>query len=315
MRVFVAGASGALGRYLVPQLLSAGHTVTGTGRSENSLAAIRRMGAHAVMMDGLDAASVGRAIREARPEIVIHQMTQLAGASDLRHFDSIFATSNRLRTEGLDHLIDAGRELGVRRFIAQSFCGWPYRRTGGNAKSEDDPLDDDPPRQLRPTLDAIRFLEGRLSALSGADGIALRYGSFYGRNSGLLDAGFVDQIKRRRVPLIGDGNGWWSFIHLTDAAAATAAFVDRGSPGIYNVVDDDPAPARVWLPALAQMLGARPPLRVPAWIARFIAGDHLVKMMTEIRAGSNAKVKAEIGWTPRYASWRQGIASILAGRD
>lgn len=313
MHVFVAGASGALGRHLVPLLLAAGHDVTGTGRSQRSVETIHAQGANAIRMDGSSATSVARAVLEARPDVIIHQMTQLAGAADLRHFDDVFATSNLLRTKGLDHLIDAGRACGVKRFIVQSFCGWPYRRTGEHIKSEDAPLDDDPPRRMRATLAAIRYLEGRMLALSDADGIALRYGGFYGEETGLLESGFISQVRRGKAPLIGSGNGWWSFIHVADAAAATAAFVERGMPGVYNVVDDEPAPVHAWLPALAGMLGARPPRRIPAWIARLAAGDHLVKMMTEARAGSNAKIKTEVEWSPRYPSWREGFASVLAG--
>jgi len=311
MRILVAGASGAVGRYLVPQLVAAGHKVVGTGRSDQSLAAIQKLGAPALAMDGLDSASVSQAVQQAKPEVIIHQMTQLAGASDLRQFEKAFATSNRLRTEGLEHLISAGTACGVKRIVAQSFCGWPYARVGGNIKSEIDPLDDNPPREMRTTLEAIRFLEGRLQSLKNMDGVVLRYGGFYGPSSGLLEPNFIDQVRHRKAPLIGGGNGWWSFIHLADAASATAAFVDRGSPGIYNVVDDDPAPVRVWLPFLAEILGAKHPIKIPAWIASLAAGDHVVKMMTEIRAGSNAKLKAEMAWKPQYPSWRQGVPDAL----
>ncbi|MGH8218944.1 MAG: NAD-dependent epimerase/dehydratase family protein [Steroidobacteraceae bacterium] len=315
MRIFIAGASGALGRHLVPILLRGSHEVVGTARTEQKAESIRRQGAAAVIMDGLDPRSVGSAVRGAGPDIIVHEMTQLSGVSDLRRFEAVFAVSNRLRTEGLEHLIKAGREAGARRIIAQSFCGWPYRRTGSDVKSEDDPLDDDPPRQMRTTLEAIRHLEDRLAGLSAMDGVALRYGGLYGRNTGLFEPSYVEQVKRRKLPVIGSGNGWWSFVHVADAAAATAGFVEKGAPGVYNVVDDDPAPVRTWLPQLAKMLGARAPMRVPAWLARFVAGEHIVNMMTEVRAGSNRKVKCEIGWEPQYGSWRDGFAKVIAGQD
>ncbi len=239
-------------------------------------------------------------------------MTDLKAASDLRHFDRTFAASNRLRTAGTDHLLAAARGAGVRRFVAQSFCGWPYARIGGPVKSEADPLDSDPPRELRRTLEAIRYLEDSVSRSLVPEGVVLRYGAFYGPGTGLFDGPMVDELRRRRVPLIGGGDAWWSFLHVEDAAAATALAIERGKPGaIYNIVDDEPAPVREWLPALAAMLGARPPHRVPSWLARMVAGQHLVTMMTEGRAGSDAKAKAELGWRSAHPSWRQGFAALI----
>lgn len=310
MQVFLAGATGAVGRPLVSALLSAGHSVAGLTRSARKADTIRRMGAEPVVADALDAAAIRAAVLSARPDAVIHQMTALSGASDLRHFDRSFAASNRLRTEGTDILLAASREADVKRFIAQSFCGWPYARVGGPVKSETDELDPYPPSELRSTLEAIRYLERIVTASKSPAGVTLRYGAFYGPGTGMLDQEMVAQVRRRRMPLIGDGGGWWSFVHVDDAAAATVKAMEVGRPGaVYNIVDDEPAQVRQWLPALAQILDARPPFPLPAWIARMIAGDHLVVMMTQIRAGSNDKAKRELDWRPRYPSWRGGFAA------
>ncbi len=311
MRIFVAGATGAVGRRLLPLLLSAGHQVVGLTRTPEKAAAIRAQGAEAAVADGLDAAAIRAAVAAAKPEVIVHEMTDLKGASDLRHFDRVFAVSNRLRTEGTDNLLAAARDAGVHRFVAQSYCGWPYARTGGPVKSEEDPLDPDPPQQFRRTLDAIRYLESTVTGSSAPEGVVLRYGAFYGPDTGVFDGGAIEQIRRRRMPLIGDGNGWWSFLHIEDAARATAAAIERGEAGnLYNIVDDEPAPVREWLPALAEMLGAKPPRHVPAWLGRLLAGEHLVVMMTQVRAGSNAKASRELGWRPEVASWRQGFADL-----
>ena len=312
MRVFVAGATGAIGSRLLPHLVSSGHMVVGTTRRPEKISAIEKAGARAVIMDGLDARSVAQAVIDAAPDVVVHEMTDLTGASDLRHFDRTFATSNRLRIEGTDHLLAAARRSGVKRFVAQSFCGWPYARSGPPVKLETDPLDPEPPHEFRRTLDAIRHLERVVTDASAVEGMVLRYGVFYGPETGMCDPAAIGQIRRRLFPLIGDGEGQWSFVHVEDAAEATAIAVERGSPGIYNIVDDDPAPVREWLPALAAMSGAKPPRRVPAWLGRILAGEHLVAMMTDIRAGSNAKAKAALGWSPAHSSWRQGFAEILA---
>lgn len=311
MRIFVAGASGVLGRSLVPKLVAAGHQVTGLMRSPGKKRLIEQLGAEAAVADGLDAAAIRDAVAEARPDVIIHEMTDLSGA-DMRHFARTFASSNRLRTEGTDHLLAAAREAGVRRVIAQSYCGWPYARMGDPVKTEADPLDVDPPSEMRATLDAIQHVEQGVSTSDNPEGVVLRYGTFYGPGTGMLDGGVLDQVRRRRFPLIGNGGGWWSFIHIDDAADATVLAVTRGAAGeIYNIVDDEPAPTREWLPALAEMLGAKPPLQVPPWLARILIGEHLVVMMTEQRAGSNAKAKDALGWQPRHASWRTGFADVL----
>ena len=309
MRIFVAGATGAVGRRLVPRLARAGHTVVGLTRTPAKAALLRELGAEPVVADALDETLIHAAVRDARPDVIVHELTELKGASDLRKFDSAFANSNRLRTRGTDFLLGAARACGVRRMVVQSFCGWPYARSGGDVKSEDDPLDPVPPQEMRRTLDAIQYQEHVVTTSAAPEGVALRYGAFYGPGTGMFDAALIDQVRRRRVPLIGSGAAWWSFLHIEDAAEATALAVERGQ-GVYNIVDDDPAPVRDWLPALAAMLGARPPFHVPAWLARIAAGEHLVVMMTESRAGSNAKAKRELGWHPRYPSWRQGFAEI-----
>ncbi len=312
MRIFVAGATGAIGRELLPALLAKGHAVTGMTRSAAKAEAIKRLGAQAVVADGLDGAAVTRALRAAEPDVVIDEMTDLGAAVDLRHFDRSFAATNRLRTEGTDVLLAAAAAAGVKRFIAQSFCGWTFSRTGAAIKSETDALDPNPPAELRRTLEAIQYLERRVTASSNPEGIVLRYGAFYGEGTGTLAPVMIDQMRRRRVPIIGSGEGIWSFIHVADAASATVAAIDRGKAGeIYNVVDDEPAQVKDWLPALAQMLGAKPPLHVPAWLARLLAGEHMVAMMTEVRGGSNAKAKRELDWRPTHPSWRQGFAQVL----
>ncbi|MCK1641084.1 NAD-dependent epimerase/dehydratase family protein [Bradyrhizobium sp. 157] len=312
MRILVAGATGAIGLKLVPQLVEAGHSVVGTTRTAAKAEIIKRMGAEPAIADGLDAPAMRAAVIAAKPDIVIDQMTDLAAVTDLRHFDRAFATTNRLRTQGTDFLLAAAREASVKRFIAQSFCGWTYGR-GEAIKTEADPLDSDPPEELRRTLQAIQHLESAVIGSANPEGIVLRYGSFYGPDTGLLSRAMIDQLRRRRVPLIGGGGGRWSFIHVEDAAAATVAAVERGKPGnIYNIVDDEPAPVSEWLPALAALLGARPPIRVPAWLGRLFAGEHLVSMMTEVQASSNAKARRELGWQPAHPSWRQGFAQVAS---
>jgi nucleoside-diphosphate-sugar epimerase len=297
----------------VPLLVSSGHSVVGLTRTPAKTAIIHALGAEAVVADGLDARAISATVTAARPDVIVHEMTDLKGAADLRNFNRVFAASNRLRTEGTDNLMAAAKACGVRRLVAQSFCGWPYARTGSPIKSEADPLDRDPPKELRPTLAAIRYLESTVTRSFEVEGIVLRYGAFYGEDTGLLDASFADQVRRRRAPLIGDGNAWWSFVHIDDAAQATAIAIERGKAGnIYNIVDDDPARVREWLPALARMLGAKPPFNVPTWIPRFLGAEHLVTMMTQGRAGSNAKAKLELGWRPAHPSWRRGFAEVVA---
>ena len=312
MKVFVAGATGAVGRPLVSALIAAGHSVVGLTRTAAKAESVTRMGATPVIADGLDAAAIKEAIDSSRPDVVIHEMTDLSGASDLRHFDRTFANSNQLRTRGTDILLAAAKENGVKRFIAQSYCGWNYARTGNPIKTETDALDPDPPVEFRAALRAIQYLERAVIAPSNPEGIVLRYGSFYGPDTGMLSRVMVEPLRHRRVPLIGDGSGWWSFIHVDDAATATVKALECGKPGIYNIADDDPAQVREWLPALARMLGAKQPFRLPIWIARIVAGEHLVVMMTQARAGSNAKARTELGWAPAFPSWRQGFSEIIS---
>jgi nucleoside-diphosphate-sugar epimerase len=312
MRVLVAGATGAIGIRLIPRLVAAGHSVTGLTRSPAKAEPLRRAGASPLVVDALDSPALREAVLGAKPEIVVHEMTALANASDLRHFDRAFAQTNRLRTEGLDHLLAAAREAGARKVVAQSYCGWPFARVGGPIKTEYDPLDSTPPREFERSLQAIRHLESAVAEASDFEGVVLRYGPFYGPSSGLFDGSALDQLRRRLFPLIGDGGGWWSFVHLDDAAEATACAIEGDAPGIYNIVDDDPAPVRDWLPALAAIIGAKPPRHIPRWLARIVAGEHMVVLMTESRAGSNAKARRELGWRPAHASWRQGFAEVLA---
>jgi len=307
MRVFVAGSAGAIGRRLVPQLVERGHAVVATTRSEAKLAELRALGAEPRLMDGLDAGSVGEAIARAEPEVIVHQMTALAGLADLRRFDRTFATTNELRTRGTEHLLAAGQAAGARRFVAQSYTGWPNIREGGPVKTEEDPFDPEPPAQMRESLDAIRRLE-HLVAAAPLEGVVLRYGSFYG--PGAWDE-LVALVRSRKLPLVGDGAGVWSWLHVDDAAAATVAAVEGRATGVFNVVDDDPAPVSEWLPFLAEAAGAKRPRRVPAWLARIAAGETVVSMMTRIRGSSNAKAKRELGWEPRFASWRQGFREAL----
>jgi nucleoside-diphosphate-sugar epimerase len=310
MRIFVAGATGAVGSRVVRLLAAAGHVVVGTTRTPNKEGLIRAQGGQAVVVDGLDRAAVRRAVAAAKPEVIIHEMTALGGG-EFKHFDRTFALTNRLRTEGLNHLLAAAKELGVRRLIAQSFCGWPYARIGATVKTEDNDLDPDPPREFKASLNAIRYLETTVVGAADIEGLALRYGAFYGPHTGILERSVLDQVRHRRFPLVGKGNGWWSFVHVEDAADATASAAVRGARGIYNIVDDEPAPVREWLPALAALVGAKPPLRIPTWLGRLFAGDHLVKMMTEVRAGSNAKAKDALGWRPLHASWREGFLNSI----
>jgi 2-alkyl-3-oxoalkanoate reductase len=312
MRVFVAGATGALGRRLVPLLVAGGHRVTAMTRSPGKAAGLRAAGAEPVVADALDRDAVLAAVAEARPEVVVHQLTALAGALNFRRFDESFAATNRLRTEGTDHLVAAARAAGARRLVAQSFAGWPFARVGGPVKTEDDPLDPDPPAELRRTLDAIRRLESAVLGAGGLEALVLRYGGFYGPGTSVGAGGsMVDDLRRRRFPMVGAGTGVWSFVHIDDAAGATVAAVERGAPGIYQIVDDDPAPVSAWLPELAAAVGARPPRQLPAWVARLVAGEHTVVMMTEVRGASNAKARRELGWRPAYPSWRQGFRDGL----
>jgi len=314
MKVFVAGATGAIGKQLIPQLVAAGHEVTGMTRSPAKADALRGLGAKAAVADGLDRAAVREAVLRAEPEAVIHQMTSLTGTFNLKKFDEFFARTNRLRTEGTDYLLEAAQAAGARRFLAQSHCN-DFERTGPLVKSEDDPLDPDPPAALRRLLAALRHLEAATLGAAGIEGLALRYANFYGPGTNLAPGGeMVELVRKRRLPIIGDGSGVWSLIHMVDAAAATVAAVERGAPGVYNVADDEPAPASVWLPELARVLGAKPPLRVPVWLGRLAAGEAGVLLFTRLRGASNAKAKRELGWELRYPSWRDGFRHDLAAQ-
>ena len=310
MRVFVAGATGAIGMQLVPRLVAAGHEVTGMTRSESKQRMIRELGAVPVVADALDRQQVADAVASARPEVIVHQLTAIPATLDLRHFDRDFGLTNRLRTEGMDHLLSAAQASGVGRFVAQSYGAWPYARTGGPVKSEEDPLDSSPARTMRESLAAIRHLETAVLGADWTEGIVLRYGAFYGPATSMAPGTEqVELVRRRKFPLVGDGGGVWSFIHVADAADATVAAIDHGSRGVYNVVDDDPALVAEWLPALAQELGAKKPVRVPRFIGRLFAGEAGVVMMTEIRGASNAKAKRELAWHPAHTSWRQGFVA------
>jgi 2-alkyl-3-oxoalkanoate reductase len=310
MHIFLAGAGGAVGRSLVPLLTARGHTVTGTTRSAAKAAALRELGAQPVVLDGLDRPAVLAAVAAARPDAIVHQMTALAGLTDLRRFERAFAVTNRLRTEGTQHLLEAARTAGVEHFVAQSYAGWPAARTGGAVKTEDDPLDPDPPKAMRSTLDAMRRLEAMVGE---AGGTILRYGGFYGPGTGMAPGGDQwDAIRARKFPVVGDGGGVWSFCHIEDAASATLAALAAGAPGdVFNVCDDDPAPVRDWLPAIAAAIAAPPPRHVPRWVGRLL-GEHLVSLMCDVRGASNAKIKRELGWAPGRPSWRDGVAELAA---
>ncbi len=305
MRIFVAGASGAIGRRLVPQLIDAGHEVIGSYSSPASAELLRGLGAKPMALDLLDAPGVRQAVIESEPEAIVHQATALANMRLGRNFDRTFLTTNRLRSEGTDALLAAAQETGVRRFVAQSFASYRQAREGGPVKTEDDPLDPSPPKNTHESQRAMRHLE---EAVTAAGGIALRYGGFYGApNDGLMEP-----VRKRQFPIVGDGSGITSFIHLDDAAAATVLALDHDGPAIYNIVDDEPAPAREWLPIYADALGAKPPWHVPRWLARLVGGEAAVVMGTEARGVSNAKAKRELGWTLRYPTWRTGFAAAYA---
>jgi 2-alkyl-3-oxoalkanoate reductase len=305
MRVFVAGASGALGSRLVPQLIDAGHEVIGTHNSPASAELVRTLGAKPVLVDLLDARAVREAVLENEPEAIVHQATALANAKWGRNLDQTFAKTNELRTKGTDALLAAAQEAGVHRFVAQSFASYRYAREGGPVKTEDDPLDQTPPANTQQSYAAMTYLE---QAVTGFGGITLRYGGFYGA----ANDGLIEPVRKRQYPIVGDGGGIFSWIHLEDAAAATMLALEHERPAVYNIVDDDPAPVREWLPVLAQALGAKPPRRFPTWLARLFAGEAAVVMGTQARGASNAKAKRELDWTPRYSSWRQGFPATYS---
>jgi nucleoside-diphosphate-sugar epimerase len=310
MRVFVTGATGALGRHLVPGLVAAGYEVTATTRTPGKVAELREAGAEPVVVDGLDREAVTAAVQAAAPEVIVHQMTALAGVRSLRKPDQAFAATNELRTRGTDNLLAAAKRVGTRRVIAQSYAGpGPDKPSGGALKTETDPFDWRPIRSAVQMPAAIRHVDETVP-LEAPEGIVLRYGGIYG--PGTSDV-LLAMVRKRQVPVIGGGTGVWSFIEVTDAAGATIAAVGRGAPGVYNVVDSDPAPVADWLPYLAKVAGAKPPLRLPAWLGRLLAGEFVVAQMTSSRGYSNQKARKEFGWEPRYASWREGFRAWVRG--
>jgi nucleoside-diphosphate-sugar epimerase len=306
MRVLVAGASGAIGTRLVSQLVKAGHEAIGTYRSPEHAARVRAAGGKPVPLDLLDREAVRKVVRDAKPDGIIHEATALGDIKFGRTIDKPFAQTNLIRTQGTDHLLQAAREASVAKFLAQSFAPYIYARDGGPVKTEEDPLDPNPPDGMRETTQAMRYLD---ETVQKAGGIALRYGGFYGAPHD----GWADVVRKRQFPIVGAGTGITSFIHLDDAAAATVLALERGRPGAYNVVDDEPAKAVDWLPVMADALGAKPPRRVPPWLARVLAGNAVVTMMLEARGSSNIKAKKELGWELRYPSWRQGFYATYAG--
>jgi nucleoside-diphosphate-sugar epimerase len=313
MRIFVAGATGALGRQLLPKLVERGHEVTGMTRTPSKQALIEELGARAVVADALDAEQVASAVATAEPEVIVHELTAISDLGNMRNLDKAFASTNRLRTEGTDHLLAAGRAVGVKRFVAQSFAAWVYERVGGWVKTEEDPVDPDPIGPIHETFEAIRYVEDAVTGADWTTGIALRYGGFYGPGTSLWAGGeHLEPIRHRKFPIAGDGGGVWSFIHIEDAADATLAAIEHGERGVYNVTDDSPQPIRDWLPGIAEMIGAPPPRHVPKWLGRLFAGKPGVIMMTELRGVSNFKAKRELGWTPRHPSWREGFAEIAS---
>ena len=310
MRIFVAGATGAVGQHLVPLLTAAGHQVTGTTRSESKASALRAQGATPTIVDGLDREGIRAAVKAAKPDVIIHQMTALASLSmnSFRNMDRAFASTNELRTKGTDYLLEAASEAHVPRFIAQSYIGWNNARSGSTIKTEDDPLDPHPLARTEQSLAALDHVE---RVVPDHGGIVLRYGSFYG--PGASDV-LLDVVAKRRVPILGSGAGVWSFIEVTDAAAATVAAIANGQPGVYNIVDDDPAPVSIWLPYLAECLHAKPPMHMPAWLGRIAAGPVVVAQMTQVRGASNAKARRDLGWEPKYPSWRGGFPDWIKSR-
>jgi nucleoside-diphosphate-sugar epimerase len=313
MRMFVAGASGAVGAALIPLLLERGHEVHGMTRSPTGAARVEELGATAAVADALNPEQVADAVARAEPEVILHELTALSGGLNLRHFDRDFAATNRLRTEGTDNLLAAGRAVGVRRFVAQSYAGWPFARTGETVKVEDAPLDPHPVKSMRASHDAIRHLEQAVVGAAWTEGVVLRYGGLYGPGTSLQRGGeHVELIRRARFPIVGGGAGVWSFVHVLDAAAATVAAAEHGSRGIYHVVDDEPAPVAEWLPAVAAAIGAPRPRRVPRWVGRLLAGEGVTVLMTEARGASNAKARRDLRWEPAHPSWRTGIPAAVS---
>lgn len=314
MRVFVAGSTGAIGKRLVPLLQESGHEVIALSRTAHKAEDLEALGAKVAIADAFDSDLLTATIKRAEPEVIIHELTALGGGvGNFKHLDEQFALTNRLRTEVTDTMLAAARIAGARRFIVQSFCGWPFAREGGPVKSEEDPLDPNPPASFNQTLAAIRYLEDTVRGATDLEALALRYGFFYGPGTAIAEDGpIVELVRKRRLPVVGDGGGIWSFIHIQDAARATVEAVSHGTPGIYNVVDDEPARVSAWLPFLADAVGAKPPWRIPAWLAKVAIGEGGVSMMTQIRGGSNEKAKRELGWRLIYPSWRRGFVEGLS---
>jgi len=312
MKVFVAGANGAVGKPLVSQLIAHGYDVVAMTRSPKASDALRALGAEPIVADAFDRAALIEAVTRAAPEVVIHELTALTNAKDYKHFDDEFAMTNRLRTEGTDNLLAAAQAAGARRFIIQSYGNWNYARSGSMVKSEDDPLDPTPASNQAQSIEAIRYLERAVLNVDGIEGVALRYGNLYGPGTGFAIGGDIAaSVRKRMLPIIGNGAGVWSFIHVDDAASATVAAIQPGARGIYNIADDEPAPVSVWLPDLARALGAKPPFHIPVWLGRLMVGDVGVSMMTQIRGASNAKARRELEWTPSFATWRDGFRKGL----
>jgi 2-alkyl-3-oxoalkanoate reductase len=312
MRVLVTGGTGAIGKFLLPLLLDNKHEVVAFTRSVTKAPLLEDSGVTAVIVDPLDKKQLTAAVRRAEPDVIIHQLSALTGAGNFRKFDQEFALTNQFRTEVTDTLLAAARTIGTRRFIAQSYCGWPYAKKGGPVKTEEDPLDPKPPESFTKTLAALRSLEDKISNTKFLEAVALRYGMFYGPGTAIGKGGaMVKMVKKRRFPVIGSGGGVWSFIHILDAARATVAAISRGGPGIYNIVDDEPAKVATWLPALAKAIEAKPPYRIPHWMGELTIGKAGVSIMTQIRGCSNAKAKRELNWTPIYPSWRIGFVDGL----
>lgn len=312
MKIFLAGATGALGRQLLPLLVQRGHDVTGMTRTEAKQQLVQELGGRPVVADALDPESVADAVARAEPDVIVHQLTAIPYALDMRHFARDFAQTNRLRTEGTDYLLVAGRAVGVRRFVAQSYAPAVFARVGGPVKAEQDPVDASPPKEVRTTLEAIMHLERAVTGATWTEGVVLRYGGFYGPGTNISfgpEGSMVEAIRKRKLPLVGDAGGVWSFIHIADAAEATANAIEGRGRGVYNVVDDEPAAVAEWLPAAAAAWGGSAPRRVPRWLGRLFAGEFATVMMTEARGASNAKAKLELAWTPRHASWRDGFAT------
>jgi nucleoside-diphosphate-sugar epimerase len=316
MRIFIAGATGAVGNRLVPLLGANGHEVVGTTRSASKVRDLRALGAAPIVLDVLDAEAVGRAVSETGPDVVVHQATALSDLTNLRNLDGAFEETNRLRTVGTDNLLAAAKAASAGKFVAQSFAGWPYAKEGSSVKDEEAPLDPSPPESAAQTIAAIRHLESTVVSADAIEGIALRYGGFYGPGTSLFEGGeYIEGIRKRKFPIVGSGAGMWSFIHIDDVAGATLAAIERGRRGLYNIVDDEPAATTEWLPHLAEVLGAKPPRHVPEWLGRLVAGEHFVSMMTEGRGASNAKAKRELGWKLIYPTWREGFVNGLSDKQ